>query len=108
MEDKFAFVNFDVVAMLIVQWCPGYRYNEGAPMVEGDKAGFDGARLHAAARAAVNANLNLAYDRNDLIPEVTVWTRLALSVDLKNAESGTLCEQAPLYVKMGWIRERRQ
>jgi len=102
-EEEKAFVDLYTISALMLYRCPGYKRDNDTPMKIADKMGVDGAKIWDASRAAFMANLDLEYDKADIIPEVTRELKRAVEISTASVQDGTICKEVGNFVKSGWL-----
>jgi hypothetical protein len=105
-------VNKDFVILSTASWavavtCPGYDVVTGSPQKVADMNGANFDVLGPALIAAWNAQIDKPYERNDLIPEVTIEARATLSeftTDVKKNKIWACAKWAKAVMPVGMIK----
>jgi hypothetical protein len=106
-EEEKAFVDLYTISALMLYRCPGYERDNDTPMKVADKMGVDGVKVWDASRAAFMANLDLEYDKADLIPEVTRELKRAVAISASSVQDGSICKEVDNFVKSGWLLKKK-
>ena len=107
-KEERSFVFGYVATAFMVFKCGDLERDEDTPMVLADKMGVDGSRMWDAARAAMLANLNLPYDRKDLVPEVTRTVHAVAEELAPQVANGSICKKVDDWVEIGWLKRKRK
>jgi hypothetical protein len=93
----------------VVSVCDGYETVDGGPRLIADRNGVEFDTVGPAIAAAFLAQLNQPYERENLIPEITVTVRLVLmeiDADVRNNKSRACAKRGESVLPARMIRRK--